>query len=341
MMTPIEAERPPQQTGALDEPVPMLYELDRDEAAAIAELGDRIRVDARNDPDAYCRAARSLAGLVPSRLAEAMSRFSDVGSDSGIFVVRGLDVGTVPPTPRSNQHGIGRSTKLAPQFAILSHVLGDMVIYEAEGTGYLMQDMVPNPAFAHRQSSQGSRQVLEAHSEQSFSPMRPDYVVLGCLRGDPNAETYVFSARDLLEHMSTKEIEYLRRPLWTTLIDDSFHPYVPDPAEVRGPFALVSGSDDDPEIRIDQELTHGMTREAQDLLRKTIDVYVEHHRGHTLVSGDVAFVDNSRAMHGRSSFQPRVDGTDRFVVRGFVVRDLRRTSPARRLGSRRIGAAFS
>jgi L-asparagine oxygenase len=341
MMTPIETGRSLHPTEALDEPVPSVYELDGDEAAAIAELGDRTRLDIRKDPDTYCRTARSLARLVPSSVAEAMSRFSDVGSDTGIFVVRGLDVGAVPPTPRSNKHGIGASTRLAPQLAILSHVLGDMVIYEAEGTGYLLQDMVPNPDYAYRQSSQGSRRVLEAHSEQSFSPMRPDYVVLGCLRGDPDAETYVFSARELLGHLSPEEIEYLRRPLWTTLIDDSFHPYVPDPTEVRGPFALISGSADDPEIRLDQELTHGMTRVAQELLRKTIDVYVDHHRGHTLGSGEVGFVDNTRAMHGRSAFTPRFDGTDRFVVRGFVVRDLRRTSPARRLGSRRIGAAFS
>lgn len=341
MMIPIETERSLQPTDVLNEPVPSVYELDGDEAAAIAELGGRIPLDIRTDPDSYCRAARSLARQVPSGVAEAMSRFSEVGSDTGIFVVRGLDVGTVPPTPTSNKHGIGASTKLAPQLAMLSHVLGDMVIYQAEGTGYLLQDMVPNPDYAYRQSSQGSRQVLEAHSEQSFSPMRPDYVVLGCLRGDPDAETYVFSARELLKHISPEEVEYLRRPLWTTLIDDSFHPYVPDPDEVRGPFALITGSADDPEIRLDQELTHGMTRLAQELLQKTIDIYVSHHRGHTLVSGDVGFVDNTRAMHGRSAFTPRFDGTDRFVVRGFVVRDLRRTSPARPLGSRRIGAAFS
>lgn len=341
MTTSIDTARTSHPTEPSTEPAPSVYQLSDADATVMAELGDRIRLDMLDDPDSYCRAARSLARLVPAGVTEAMSQFSDVGSDTGIFVIRGLDVGPLPPTPLSNRHGVGAYTRLAPQLAILSHVVGDMVIYEAEGTGYLLQDMVPNPDYADRQSSQGSRQVLEAHSEQSFSPMRPDYVVLGCLRGDPNAQTHIFSARDLLRHLSPDEIDYLRRPLWTTLIDDSFHPYVPDPTEVRGPFALISGSVDDPEIRIDQELTHGMTREAQKLLQKVIDIYVDHHRGHTLISGDVGFVDNTRAMHGRSAFTPRFDGTDRFVVRGFVVRDLRRTSPARRLGSRRIGAAFS
>jgi L-asparagine oxygenase len=192
-----------------------------------------------------------------------------------------------------------------------------------------------------RQSSQGSKVELEAHTEQSFSPMRPDYVVLGCLRGDPVAETYVLSARELARNFTPDELEYLSRPLWTTLIDDSFHAHVPDPGQIRGPFAILSGSAEDPELRIDQELTHGMTREAQRLLVRVIDIYRSHHRGVALRAGDVGFVDNTRAMHGRSAFTPRFDGTDRFVIRGFVVRDLRRTSAARDPGRRRIRAALS
>lgn len=320
---------------------PTIYRLREDEAATITALGEQVRRNALDDAEAFCVKARSLARRIPDRLADAMTKFSDVGSDSGILVVSGLEVGPVPPTPLNNQEGVGAGTKLAPQVAILAHGLGDMVMYEAEGTGHLLQDMVPNPNYMHRQSSQGSRQTLEAHTEQSFSDMRPDYVLLGCLRGDPDANTYVFSARDLVGRLTTEEINFLRRPLWTTLIDDSFHQYVPDPAQVRGPFAILAGSDDDPEIRIDQELTHGMTHGAHRLLQKVIDIYSRDRRGHTLMPGDVAFVDNTRAMHGRSAFRPRFDGTDRFIIRGFVVRDLRRTSCARRIGGRRISASLS
>jgi L-asparagine oxygenase len=171
--------------------------------------------------------------------------------------------------------------------------------------------------------------------------MRPDYVVLGCLRGDPAAQTFVLPASELVRHFSKAELTYLQRPLWTTLIDDSFHPYVPDPEEIRGPFPLLSGSPEDPVLLLDQELTHGITAEAQRLLQQVIAVYSRAKKSFTLCAGDIGFVDNTRAMHGRSAFVPRFDGRDRFIVRTFVIRDLRRTSAARTPGQRMIAASAS
>lgn len=311
------------------------------QAQALRKLAVEMGAPGNRDPDDVCAQARLLARRLPLDLAETMLRFGEWGSDSGMFVVSGVDVGTVPATPMHNRDGIGAGTLFASQVILLAHLLGDVVYYQAEGTGHLMQDVVPNPQYLNRQSSQGSQAELEAHTEQSFSPMRPDYVVLGCLRGDSAAQTFVLSARELARHFTEAELAYLRRPLWTTLIDDSFHPYVPDPDEIRGPFPLLSGSPEDPVLLLDQELTHGMTAEAQRLLEQVIAVYARAKKGFTLRAGDVGFVDNSRAMHGRSAFVPRFDGTDRFVVRTFVVRDLRRTSAARVPGHRMITASAS
>lgn len=331
----------PSRPAVADGPTETFLLIEPDEAALIAELAGELGLLVDQDPDRFCNRARMLARRIPDRIAERMLAFADLGSESGLLLVRGLDVGSMPPTPTHNRSGLGRSTVFASQVAIVAHLLGDLAYYQAEGTGHLLQDMAPNPDYLHRQSSQGSEDELEAHTEQSFSPMRPDYVVLGCLRGEPTARTYIFPARALLSHFTDAEVDYLNRPLWTTLIDDSFHPYVPDPEEIRGPFALLSGPAADPMLRLDQELTHGMTMRAQQLLNRVIDCYRQHRSSFELQSGDIGFVDNTRAMHGRSRFTPRFDGTDRFVVRGFVIRDLRRTSPARLPGSRQIGAAAS
>jgi L-asparagine oxygenase len=317
------------------------YRLTAGQAQAVRALAAELGVLGNNDPDEFCARARLLARRLPLELTETMLRFGERGSDTGMFVVSGLDVGTVPATPLHNRDGVGASTPFASQLILVAHLLGDIVYYEAEGTGHLVQDVVPNPQYLHRQSSQGSRAELEAHTEQSFSPMRPDYVVLGCLQGDPAAHTFVLPVSDLVRHFSEAELAYLRRPLWTTLIDDSFHPYVPDPEEVRGPFPLLSGSPEDPVLLLDQELTHGMTAQAQQLLQRVIAVYSQAKKRFTLSAGDIGFVDNTRAMHGRSAFAPRFDGRDRFLLRTFVVRDLRRTSAARTPGHRMIGASAS
>jgi L-asparagine oxygenase len=60
-----------------------------------------------------------------------------------------------------------------------------------------------------------------------------------------------------------------------------------------------------------------------------------------LAAGDVLLLDNARAVHGRSPFAPRFDGTDRFVVRSFVTCDLGRSRHARFGDSRMIAGRFS
>ena len=42
---------------------------------------------------------------------------------------------------------------------------------------------------------------------------------------------------------------------------------------------------------------------------------VVHHDEIVLRPGDLFFIDNSRAFHGRSSFTPRWDGADRWLCR--------------------------
>ena len=49
-----------------------------------------------------------------------------------------------------------------------------------------------------------------------------------------------------------------------------------------------------------------------------------------LEAGDLLVVDNTVAVHGRSPFVPRFDGTDRWLQRTFVVTDLAPSAAERR-----------
>jgi alpha-ketoglutarate-dependent taurine dioxygenase len=48
--------------------------------------------------------------------------------------------------------------------------------------------------------------------------------------------------------------------------------------------------------------------------------------------GDICFIDNYRVIHGRNAFSPRFDGTDRWLRRLNIARDLRK-SRSRRLSA--------
>lgn len=319
-----------------------LFTLDPASAEAIREAALTITATPNEHPDEFCRQALAASFDVPADVRAAVLKFSDVGSDTGILVVRGLIVDDdLVDTPLDNSGGFGARTVFAREMAVIAQLLGSMVAYEAEGNGHLIQDMVPNPKLAATQQSQGSKVELEAHTEQCFSDFKPDYVILGCLRGDTAASTYAFSGRKLAELMSAEDVAKLRQPLWATTIDDSFKPYIPDPDAVRGPFAILTGPDDDPYILVDQDLMHGITAEAQRLLERLVTTYIEHRDAHVLQPGDLLMLDNLRAMHGRSMYAPRFDGTDRFIARGFVVRDRRKLWPHLLEDRRTLAAVYS
>lgn len=109
----------------------------------------------------------------------------------------------------------------------------------------------------------------------------------------------------------------------------------------RGPLPVLYGADEDPFMVLDQDLMHGVDDEAQDVMNRVVDVYLRERGAYTLAEGDIAILDNLRTAHGRSRFLARFDGTDRFVVRSFVTRDLNRSRHARLGDSRTISATFS
>ena len=66
----------------------------------------------------------------------------------------------------------------------------------------------------------------------------------------------------------------------------------------------------------------GMGLEAERALRALGDAVVEAQASVVLDTGDLLVVDNDEAVHGRSPFAPRFDGTDRWLQRTFIVTDL-------------------
>jgi hypothetical protein len=65
---------------------------------------------------------------------------------------------------------------------------------------------------------------------------------------------------------------------------------------------------------------------AFDTLKTLIDGVLEDR---VLQPGDFCFIDNFQAVHGRKPFKARYDGSDRWMKRINVVRDLRKSREAR------------
>lgn len=269
-----------------------------------------------------------------ARLLAELERFRDRGSDTGFLLIAGAF--QPPPGSGPREEALARLAAAA-----VNAVLGDMIAYEAEGGGSLFQVVTPSRELADTQTSLGSGVALEIHTEQAFTPkaLRPDVICLACIRGDPEAKTYTLHVRQILERVTPDEAAMLRRPLWTIGVDASFVSSGGVLSERRGPTPILEGPDHDPTLTFDQDLMRGVDAASEALRAKIVSIYEACRHELALSPGEILLVDNNRAVHGRSSFRPRFDGSDRLIVRSFVVFDLAASSHAR--VGRTVQARFS
>jgi len=310
-----------------------VIELCQDEINTLIHISNKITFDPSIHPEQYCKQIKDLSKQIPLRIQNILTQFKKNGSNTGFLLIKGftVDVTMIPQTPSGNTFNVGEQTVLAKIQSLFISILGEMIAYEGECYGHLFQDIVPIQSMEKMQTSLGSGQELEIHTEQAFSKLRPDILSLSCLRGNSNAFTYILHVNEIIKHMSPSEIDLLRQPLWKTGIDLSFklNGYEFIEGDIRGPFPIVSGSDTDPYLLFDQDLMTGITEESQKMIDKIIDIYYQHRIEYNLNPGEIIFIDNNRAVHGRSSFIPKYDGFDRFLVRCFAVFDYEKSEYAR------------
>lgn len=248
-------------------------------------------------------------------------------SPAAALLVRGVPLGEIGPTPA--YPGVRDEHWTQPELLLLAaaRLLGHPIGYAPEHGGRLVQDIVPVKGSETLQVSTSSSGDLMFHTETAFHPHRPRHLLLLCLRGDPGAATTLLSVTDLLAGLDAPTIETLREPRFATAVDLSF---LDGRRNVHGePHPIVGGSAQDPTLLFDADLTVGLDPGAC-RASEAVQERIEHaHRSLVLEAGDLLVVDNARAVHGRSAYSARFDGTDRWLMRAFTVADLSPSAPDR------------
>jgi len=312
----------------------------QEESKLLQHLASRIGVSPFDDPEEFCKEAKELSEQIPQRIREHLVEFAEKGSQTGYLLIQtGIENDVL--TPLNNQLKVGENTELAKIQAILIHTISEMIAYEAEGLGCLFQDIVPVKSMSHEQTSVGSNTELEIHTEQAFSKLRPDILCLACLRGDPDALTYILPLHKIMDQMTTEEKLLLREHLWKIGVDLSFKIYGKEFAEgeIRGPIPIIYGEEYDPHLTFDQDLMFSFNETGEYLLKKIENIYYRDRFQHNLTPGEIILIDNRRAVHGRSPFFPKYDGKDRFLVRCFSTFDYEKSAFART--GRMVNAMYS
>jgi L-asparagine oxygenase len=280
------------------------------------------------DEDLVVQAALACRDL-PLEVDEAIVRFASASHRSGALLIRNAPIGDLPPTPATPESPVDKDLSTELTLLTVARRLGEPVGYVPEHGGRIVQNIVPTRTDADRQTSTSSRSNLMFHTETAFHPFRPRYLLLLCLRGDPSAHTTLASVHELVDRLPDDVVDVMFQPRFRTAVDASF---LGGRANELGPArALITGTRAEPTFVFDADLTIGIDAEAEDVLVRLRDLIEEIKTSVVLEPGDLLVVDNNVAVHGRSPFSARFDGTDRWLQRSFVVTDLA-PSAADRIG---------
>ncbi|MCX5192890.1 TauD/TfdA family dioxygenase [Streptomyces sp. NBC_00249] len=311
-------------------PVPArtgVHELDPAEAVAARDVARRLvaTADGAVDDDKWISAARAAWEELPLSLRHAVRSFRRHSGSRGTLLLRGLPVAVeeLPATPGHASSVQREATVPAALIMAVASGLGDPIAFAAEKSGAMVQDVVPVPGREEFQGNAGSVR-LSFHNENAFHPHRPDYVLLICLRPDHDrvAGTSTASVREVLPLLSAEGREALHAAEFTTAAPPSFGGGAG--GEGARAHAVLTGPAEDPDLRVDLAATRPLTGRAERALAELADVFETVGQTQVLTTGDLVIVDNRIAVHGRSRFTPRYDGSDRWLQRTFVAADVRR-----------------
>lgn len=257
---------------------------------------------------------------LPTGLRAQIEGFRTSPPPAGCLLLRGLPVGALPPTPAEPTEPVDKTSTTEVLLLSVASLLGEPVGYQPEHGGDVVQNIVPVEQSATSQTSTSSKVDLMFHTEAAFHPHRPHYLLLFCLRGDPQAHTTVASVHAALTSLDRDVIEVLFEPRFRCAADES---YLHGRSNVlSAPMAVLSGDLTDPTMVFDQDLMVGVDEEADEALTALGTALSANDASIVLEPGDLLVINNHMVVHGRSPFTPRFDGTDRWLQRAFVVDDL-------------------
>lgn len=237
-----------------------------------------------------------------------------------VELIKNINLEPVPKTPATPFIETSEVAHIGETLVSYGLKYGRPISYAQEQKGVLIQNILPIYKTETQQISTSSKVTLGLHTETAFHPYKPDYVLLLCLRGDPTAVTTYASIEDILFHVPEYCLEILKKKWFVTGIDISFRSNGEEDQEI--PVSILSENEDGISFIYDETIIKGINPEANDalaILHRVIPLCVKEV---VLEAGDLLVINNNKVIHGRKPFQPRYDGTDRWVQRLLVRKSL-------------------
>jgi L-asparagine oxygenase len=262
-----------------------------------------------------------LTGALPSRVLSGIVALREI-EHPGHVLVKGLPLDAViPDTPTAQVKEIQKLVPVASGVLLgLTRIVGEPMSYRGEYDGSPICSVMPTAGGVGHASSRGARH-LPMHTETvHLYPVIPSFVSLYCVRPGNNtiASTMLARASDVLARCPADMKEILSRRLFWARSPRSFG----DNKFRGGLVAVLDESGNAPQICAEVSDMTAITPGARDTLMRVNDIIAECSFDADLEAGDLLIIDNRKLLHGRKEFQPRLDGTDRWLLRTLGMADL-------------------
>jgi L-asparagine oxygenase len=271
----------------------------------------------------FFNAAEVVEGALPSRALAALAALRR-GTVPAVLL-RGLPSDPDPgPTPIELGDDAASVRRGHAWVAMTVRKLGDEFGYAMEKRGSLVHNIYPTREGAETQSNASFKVELTLHTENAFHPIRPDWVVLYCVRApeDPPSTRLVI-LDEVLMQLTDDEIGVLREQRFDFRVVDSHR--AEGEADIALRVAPLTGSPRRPAIRWHETIE--ATDEIASRAAKTFTAAAHRATRHLkLREGDILAFANECCLHGRDRFKAALDGSDRWLLRGYALRDLTRTA---------------
>lgn len=293
--------------------------LQKDEADLIEDIADKLLEKAPFPSEAFFDSAAIAAQGLPERVRVGIYQFRRYGKTHGIHI-KGFPINDndLTPTP-SNYRGVSVSRiRLNPPQAVhamFSSLLGEPIAWKTQQSGNFFNDIIPIQENSGKAISSGSENLFDLHTEDAaLYPYIPDYLGLMGLRNVDRTPT-IISAVDW-ESFDPEIKNLLFEPRYIVGVNIAH-----DMGQPTKPYPVLFGSIDHPYIRVNQNLQHAvpgdllaeeaLDRLTEELNQNIVEVPVD--------AGSFFYLNNNVAAHGRRAYEPRYDGTDRWLQRLTIV----------------------
>lgn len=328
------------------------FHLNADQSDQIHRLACKL-VDDGLDPRSEARYndVTVAAAGIPDRLRRTVSGFVNEEPSFGMKIT-GVSISpdSCGPTPSTWQRMSRPRAEAvaATQLALIGTLFGHPFTWSTLQGGSMIQDLMPVQEDKQEQSGHGSV-LLQWHTEDAFHPNRCDYLLLMGIRNPDMVPTTASSIRDVTLGEEYKSIlagrRFLIRPdnehIRQLAANDPESPALARMIRMREdpePVAVLFGELSDPYLRVDPFFMESVPhdKDAQDALEVLVNALDGVEQSIVIDPGTILVVDNNRAVHGRSAYEPRFDGTDRWLKKLSVTTNIRASRSLRRSAGSRV-----